>query len=376
MKKIIIKNFVISENSPCFIIAEIGVNHNGNLETAKQLITLAKKAGADAVKFQTFKAEEVITRTANKADYQKDTQGDTYFDMIKKLELSFSDFKEISLHAKKEKIIFFSKAAYFGAVSMLKKLGVPVFKIDSSRLTHYPLLRYTAEQQLPLIVSTGMATLNEVKEAVKIIKKTGNENIAILHCTSNYPTNLDEVNLLVIQTLQKVFPNYPIGYSDHSLGIEVPAIAVALGAKIIEKHFTYDKNAQGPDHKVSLTPIEFKQMVKSIRNIERNNFDLKETFKMLKTKFNSNLLQKQLKVILGSEIKQPTEREIKEIMPIVRISMRAKKSIPKGTIITKNLVAFKRPADGLSPKYFNQLINKKINKNMKKDEPFTLDIIK
>lgn len=332
MKEISISNKVIGKNNPCFIIAEAGLNHNGNLELAKELIKKAKESGADAVKFQTYKTEE-ITSTKNK----------TYYQMLKKLELSNEDFKEISEYAKKENIIFFSKASYKEAVPMLKNLGVPAFKIGSSRLTHFPLLKYTAEQNLPLIISTGMATLDEVKEAVNVVEKTDNNQIILLHCTSLYPTKLKDVNLRAMLTLKKF--GYPIGYSDHTVGITVPIAAVTLGANVIEKHLTIDKTLLGPDHKASSNPEEFKQMVEAIRNVEK---------------------------LLGSQIKKPTKKEL-EMQKLTRISIVANKNIPQNTKITPDMITCKRPGTGIPANEFNDVLGKITKKSIEKDEVIKWD---
>ena len=256
-----------------FIIAEAGVNHNGDLELARQLIKKAADAGADAVKFQTFKAEELVGRSAPKAEYQLNSteKTETQYEMIKKLELDKFTHQELLKYSGQNKIQFLSAPFDLDSIDLLESLGISLFKIPSGEITNLPYLRKITHKNKPVILSTGMADLGEIEDALEVFEKGGLslENITILHCNTEYPTPFEDVNLKAMQTIATAFPGTNVGYSDHSLGIEVPIAAVAMGAKVIEKHFTLDKNMEGPDHKASLDPLELKAMVFSIRNIEK-----------------------------------------------------------------------------------------------------------
>ena len=347
MKTVRIGNRIIGEGSPCFIIAEAGVNHNGEVDLAKSLIDIAKNADADAVKFQTFKTEEIMVKETPKAEYQKETTGEgTQYEMIKKLELSEKDFKELAGYAKQKGIIFLSTPFDEESADLLEKLNVPAFKIGSGDLTNMPLLEYIAKKDKPMIISTGMSTLDEVRDAVNAVKNAGNNQIILLHCTSNYPAKIEDCNLRAMQTLEKEF-DVPVGYSDHTLGIVVPIAAVAMGACIIEKHFTLDKNLPGPDHKASLEPNELKEMVKQIRIAEK---------------------------ALGTGKKKPANSEI-EIQKVARKSIVAKVNIAKGSIITKEMLTVKRPGTGLVPKYYYKIVGKKAKKNIKENELINWDMV-
>ena len=270
MKKIKAGDRYIGEDEPCFIIAEAGVNHNGDINLARKLIDVAVEAGADAVKFQTFKAEEVVTKGAEKADYQKKTTGlkESQFEMLKRLELTGRDFEELFAYAQRKDIIFLSSPFDKGSVDLLDRLGVPAFKVGSGEITNFPLLKHIARKKKPIILSTGMSTLGEVEEALEVIRKDGATDIILLHCVSSYPAKMEDMNLKVIETLRHAF-KLPVGLSDHSIGIAIPVAAVSLGACVIEKHFTLDKNLPGPDHRASLEQDELKQMVKAIRDVEK-----------------------------------------------------------------------------------------------------------
>jgi len=258
---------LIGEEEPCFIIAEAGVNHNGSIELAKKLIDAAKDAGADAVKFQTFKTENVVVKDAQKAEYQKETTGEgSQYEMIKKLELTEEDFRELADYAKEKDIMFLSSPFDKESVDLLNELDVPAFKVGSGEITNLPLLRYIAKKEKPIILSTGMSTLGEIEEALDVIRSEGVEDIILLHCVSNYPARIEDVNLRALGTLKQAF-KLPVGFSDHTLGITAPIAAVALGACVIEKHFTLDRNLPGPDHKASLEPEELKEMAKAIREV-------------------------------------------------------------------------------------------------------------
>ena len=355
--KIKINKKIISKKSPCFIIAEAGVNHNGNIKLAKKLIDTAKKAGVDAIKFQTFKSEDLVAEKAEMADYQKDNIKikESQLEMLKKLELSEKDFRELKRYCDKKKIIFLSTPHTENAVDFLEPL-VPVYKIGSGDLTNIPFLERIAKKRKPIILSTGMATLKEVKEAIKTIKKQKNNKIILLHCTTNYPTPLKEVNLMAIKTMMKEF-NVSIGYSDHTENINVSLAAVALGACVIEKHLTLDKNMSGPDHKASLEPKELKALVDGIRTIEKRikEESVEDIVKILN-----------IGEALGSGIKVPNPSEL-EVAKVARKSIIAGQDIKKGTKIKKDMLVIKRPGIGIEPKYLNKIINKTVKKDIKKD---------
>jgi len=338
--KIKIENKSIGEKNPCFIIAEAGVNHNGKLSLAKKLIEAAKEAGVDAIKFQTFKAENLVTENTEMADYQKENinKKESQLEMLKKLELDYKDFISLKKYCDKKGIVFLSTPHTEDTIDFLEPL-VPAYKIGSGDLTNLPFLEKIAKKKKPIILSTGMATLGEVREAVKIIKRAGNNKIILLHCTTNYPCPLEEVNLRAMITLKKEF-NLPIGFSDHTLGITVPITAVSLGANVLEKHFTLDKNLPGPDHKASLEPDELKEMVEAIRNIEK---------------------------ALGSDIKKLAKSEEK-IKKVARKSIIAKVDIQKGTKIASDMLIIKRPGTGIEPKYLDKILGRVAKKNIKKDE--------
>jgi len=324
----------------CFIIAEAGVNHNGDINIAKKLIDKAVEAGVDAIKFQTFKADNLVTKEAPKADYQKDTTGDgSQYEMLKGLELSLENHILLKKYCENKGIIFISTPFDFESVDLLEKIDVPLYKVSSGDLTNLPLLKYISQKNKPIILSTGMANLGEVEEAVEIIFKTGNKNLILLHCTSNYPAAYEDVNLRAMLTMKEAF-KLPIGYSDHTMGIEVPISAVALGAKVIEKHFTLDKTMDGPDHRASLEPDELKMMVDSIRNIER---------------------------AMGDGIKRCNKNE-ENTKSAARKSIVAARNIRKDDIIANNDISFKRPEGGLSLKYADLIVGKTANRDINKDE--------
>ena len=346
--KIRIEDKLIGEEEPCFIIAEAGVNHNGSVELAKKLIDTAKDAGADAVKFQTFKAENIVVKDAEKAEYQKETTGigESQYEMIKKLELAEEDFRELADYAKEKDIMFLSSPFDKESVDLLHELDVPAFKVGSGEITNLPLLRYIAKKGKPIILSTGMSTLGEIEEALDVIRSEGVEDIILLHCVSNYPARIEDVNLRAMETLKQAF-KLPVGFSDHTLGITAPIAAVALGACVIEKHFTLDRNLPGPDHKASLEPDELKEMVKAIREVEK---------------------------ALGNGIKKPTKEEEK-IKKVARRSIVAKVDIPKGAIITEEMLDVKRPETGIEPKYLKFIIGKKAKEDIKKDDVIKFEMI-
>lgn len=328
------------------IIAEAGVNHNGDINLAKKLIDAAAEAGVEYVKFQTFKTELLVSKNAKKADYQIKNQksnDDSQYNMLKKLELAEDTHYELLEYCKLKNVKFLSTAFDFESIDFLAKLGIDFFKIPSGELTNYPYLKRIAKKQLPVVISTGMANLDEIKNALDVFKTNdfykNNKNITVLHCSSEYPTPMNVVNLSAMNTIKSEL-NVNIGYSDHTLGIEIPIAAVAMGAKIIEKHFTLDKTLPGPDHKASLDPIELKNMVKAIRNIEQ---------------------------AIGNGKKIPNELEIKN-KPLVRKSIIALKNIKKGEVLSENNITTKRPGTGLNPFLWDSVIGTKAIKDFLKDE--------
>ena len=326
------------------IIAEAGVNHNGSLETAKKLIDAAVDAGVDYVKFQTINADKMVTKSAKRATYQDTNTGDSdsQYEMLKKLELSESNHKELISYCNSKSIKFLSTAFDLESLSFLKSLGLNLAKIPSGEITNLPYLRAMAKLFPEIILSTGMANMNEIKAAFKVLIENGTkqENITILHCNTEYPTPMEDVNLKAMLDIQKQL-NIKIGYSDHTLGIEVPIAAVALGAKVIEKHFTLDRNLPGPDHKASLEPGELKAMVTAIRNIE--------------------------KAILGSGIKEPSPSESKN-KPIARKSIIASRNIKKGEVFSEENLSIKRPGTGINPMRWDEILGRKAIKDFQEDE--------
>jgi len=340
MIKIKIGNKWVGEGQPCFIIAEAGVNHNGDIEIAKKLIDAAKDAGADAVKFQTFKTENVVTKHTQMAEYQKKNteKEESQFEMIKKFELDYKDFEALREYCDKRGITFLSTPHSSDAIDFLEPL-VPVYKVGSGDLTNIPFLRELAKKRKPIILSTGMATLDEIDEAVKTVRKSGDNKIILLQCVTSYPARTEDVNLRVIQTLKQAF-KLPAGLSDHTLSTIIPAVATAMGACVIEKHFTLDKNLPGPDHKASLEPEELKEMIRNIRDVEK---------------------------AMGDGIKRPTAEE-EEIKKIVRKSIVAKVDIPKRSTITRDMLEIKRPGTGIPPKYVEEVIGAKAKIGIHKEE--------
>lgn len=319
------------------IIAEAGVNHNGDIELAKKLIDSAVDAGVDYVKFQTFKADKLVSRDAKKASYQTkniNDGDDSQYNMLKKLELSHDNHLELMNYCDSKKIKFFSTAFDVEGVQYLNDLGLDFFKIPSGEITNYPYLKAIALLGKPVIMSTGMCTDLDIKNAFEVLIKFGlsKDKISILHCNTEYPTPMQDVNLMAMLAIQKQF-DVNVGYSDHTLGLEVPIAAVALGAKIIEKHFTLDRTLPGPDHVASLEPDELKAMVLAIRNIE--------------------------KAISGNGIKVPSESESKNIT-IARKSIHSNKNLNKGDTITEADIVSLRPGDGISPMDWEQVIGKKL----------------
>ena len=313
------------------IIAEAGVNHNGDIKIAKQLIDVAADCGADYVKFQTFSADRIVTKSADKAEYQKQSSdsSESQFEMLKRLELSVEMHLELIEHCKHKSIKFLSTGFDIQSVDLLVGLGLNLVKIPSGEITNLPLLRHIGSLDLPVILSSGMSTMKEIGDALLILEQTGlpRAQITVLHCTTEYPTPMDEVNLRAMNSIRNTL-GVAVGYSDHTLGIEVSVAAVALGASVIEKHFSIDRSLPGPDHKASLEPDELLAMVKAIRNIE---------------------------VALGSDVKEPTISEIKNIR-IARKSILAGRKIEVGEILSASNLVVKRPGDGISPMHWDHLI--------------------
>lgn len=327
-----------------FIIAEAGVNHNGSLEIAKKMVEVAKECGADAVKFQTFKAENVISKFAQKAEYQKQTTSadESQLDMVKKLEISFHDFKVLKDYCDKVGITFLSTPFDFESIEFLESICMEIFKIPSGEITNLPYLEKIGKLKKKVILSTGMADLGEIEDALDILIQSGTsrENITVLHCNTEYPTPYEDVNLLAMITIKEAF-KVKIGYSDHTSGIEVPIAAVALGASVIEKHFTLDRNMPGPDHKASLEPHELKAMIQAIRNVEK---------------------------ALGDGIKKPSKSELKN-RDIARKYIVAKRDIKKGEILSEENLAVKRTGrKGISPMRWKEILGLRAPKEFKKDE--------
>lgn len=326
-----------------FIIAEAGVNHNGSLDIAYKLIDEAKNAGADAVKFQIFKAEDLTTKDNKMAEYQitNTSKLETQLEMLKRLELSFDDFLKLKIYCDKINIEFLSSPFDIESARFLYKIGLKKFKIASGEITNIILLREIGSYKKDVIMSTGMCYIAEVENALNILIENGTEkqNICILHCNTEYPTRFEDVNLLAMTTLEDAF-KVDVGYSDHTEGMEVPLAAVALGAKVIEKHFTLDRSMEGPDHKASMEPEEFRKMVSSIRNIEK---------------------------CLGDGVKKPSESEKKNIN-LVRKSIVASKVIRKGEIFSESNLTVKRPGNGLSPFLWDKIIGKIAQKDYYTDE--------
>jgi len=328
-----------------FIIAEAGVNHNGDLDIAFKLIDVAIEAGADAIKFQTFKAEKVVTATTPKANYQIDNMGtsESQLEMLMKLELSIEAHKELFSYCKKKNIIFISTPFDKENADMLDNLGITIFKIPSGEISNKPLIQHITKKNKPIILSTGMSYLGEVEKAVNWInelwyKVDKKPQLTLLHCVSNYPAVIEDVNLLAMKTMAKAF-GLPVGYSDHTMGIEVSVAAVAMGANVIEKHFTLDRNMKGPDHKASIEPAELKAMVRAIRNVEQ---------------------------AIGDGIKRPTKNE-EDTRNIARRSLVAVRDIKKGEIFSGENIGLKRPGIGIQPEFMEQVINKRAKIDIKKD---------
>ena len=322
------------------IIAEAGVNHNGSLDLAYKMVDAAKRASVDCIKFQTFKSQNLVSKNASKADYQKENTGDgTQIEMLKKLELTYADFSGLKDYCDKVGIRFISTPFDLESIRFLDSLDIPFWKIPSGEITNYPYLKAIAKTGRPVILSTGMSTIYDIQQALDVLTRNGTTDIKLLHCNTEYPTPYEDVNLNAMKTIHDAF-GCEVGYSDHTKGIEIPIAAVAMGATIIEKHFTLDNNMEGPDHKASLEPDELSEMVKCIRNIEK---------------------------AFGNGIKEPSESEKKNIN-IVRKSIVAKIDIKKGDILTEDNITVKRPGTGVSPMRWNAVIGTRAIKDFNEDD--------
>lgn len=339
-----IENKKVGHDKPAFIIAEAGVNHNGSFKLAKKLIDAAKEAKVDAVKFQIWNTESLILRNTRKVEYQdKNDKSKDQYEMIKKLELTLDEHKKLIEYCNKKKIMYLCTPTDTDMVDFLIKNGIKTIKVGSGELTNHEFLSYVAKKSSSMIFSVGMGNMDEVKEAVAVVSRYKKKNeFAILHCTSEYPAPLESLNLRVINSLKKIYPF--VGYSDHTPGIFIAPIAVALGACIIEKHFSLDKNMEGPDHKASLNPDELKELVRQIRKAE---------------------------TALGNEKKIITKQEILTKKLVTRSAV-AKKQLKAGTILKKSDIDFKRPGDGILSKDIWIIIGKKLRRNLKKDEKIRL----
>lgn len=324
-----------------YIIAEAGVNHNGSIEIAKKLVDSAKDAGADCIKFQTFVAKNIASKNASKAEYQKQQtdSNESQLEMLKKLELSFNEFIELNNYCKSKEIEFLSTGFDFDSIDFLNSLGMKTWKIPSGDITNLPYLIKIAKLNKSVILSTGMSTMEDIGSALHVLKENGAGEITVLHCTTEYPTPFEDVNLTAMKTIRREF-GIPIGYSDHTRGIEIPIAAVAMGATVIEKHFTLDRCMEGPDHKASLEPNELKAMVSAIRNVEKAR---------------------------GTGDKKPVLSERKNMM-IARKSIIANQTIKKGEILTEENLTVKRPGNGISPMKWFEVIGKPAIRDFEEDE--------
>jgi N-acetylneuraminate synthase len=342
MKTVTIAHKTIGEGSPVFIIAEAGCNHNGDINRAKKLVDMAVEAGADAVKFQTFITDELVTQQAEKASYQKKNTGnakESQSAMLKKLELSFDNFKTLKVYCEHKDIIFLSTPFDHRSVDFLDELEISAFKIASGEITNVPFLSYIACKKKPVILSTGMSTLEEVEKAEATLRQTHNAELVLLHCTSEYPAPAEDVNLRAMDTLYHRF-KLPVGFSDHTLGSAIALAAVALGASVIEKHFTLDRSLPGPDHRASLEPHQLKALAKDIRSVEK---------------------------ALGNGIKKPSLSEAKTRL-FARKSIVTATPIKKGQLLTESNLTVKRPGTGVSPLQWDKVIGRKALRDFEKDE--------
>ncbi len=328
----------------CLIIAEAGVNHNGSVETAVQLVEAAAKCGADAVKFQVFAADRIVTRRARKAAYQQVATPieESQYEMLKRLELSADDHRRLRDHCRSSNVLFLASAFGEEDVDLLDELDACAIKLGSGELTNIPLLQHVGATLRPVILSTGCASLDEVAQAVEALRGAGCAELALLQCVSNYPADPADANLRAMQTMEAAF-DVPVGFSDHTEGVEIAAAAVALGARIIEKHFTLDRTQPGPDHRSSLEPAAFAQLVRTIRNVE---------------------------AALGSGVKQPTDAE-RDTREVARKSLVASDPLPAGTVLRREHLTCKRPGTGIAPRFLPIVLGMELRKDLGRDEPLT-----
>ncbi len=343
-----IGSHTVDSRSPCFVIAEAGVNHNGSLDAALKLVDAAADAGASAVKFQTFEASKLVTKHAQKADYQKQNTGnnDSQFEMLKQLELSYEQHREIAGHCKRRDIEFLSTPFDEQSADFLNELGISAFKIPSGEVTNIPFLKHVAQFGKPLIVSTGMCRLGEVETAVETLESVGCKRFVLLHCVSNYPAEPKDTNLRAMHTMATAF-NVPVGYSDHTLGFEASLAAVALGACVVEKHFTLDRTLPGPDHAASMEPQELCQLMSSIRIVQQ---------------------------CLGTGRKAPAASEL-STAAVARRSLVAAIDLPEGTVLHENHIAIKRPGNGLPPAMRPHLLNRRLRRSIEAGTLLSLEDI-
>lgn len=324
-----------------YVIAEAGVNHNGDIEIAKKLIKVASESGADAVKFQSFKAGSLVTKKAEQAKYQERNTNntDSQYNLLKNLELDYNRHKELKDYADTQGIEFLSSAFDLESIELLQQLNIKLFKIPSGEINNVPYLKKIAQTLKPVILSTGMSTLSDIEFALNILKENGTTQLTVLHCSTEYPAPVEELNLKAMNTIKEAF-KVNIGYSDHTAGIHIPIAAVAMGAKVIEKHFTLSREMEGPDHKASLEPHELSEMILNIRDIEKS---------------------------FGNGIKEPSKSEINN-MKVARKSIIAKEDICKGDILSEQNLTIKRPGNGISPKEWTNIVGKEANYDFKKDD--------
>lgn len=347
MQEILVGKRKVGDNNPVFIIAEAGSNHNRDLNQAKKLIEIAAESEADAVKFQTFSAETLYSKKTPNPDYlEGKIQQKSVWQLIKDIELPREWQRELADYSRSHGLIFLSTPFDYKAIKELEKLNIPVYKVASFEIVDLPFLNEIAKTKKPIILSTGMASLGDIEDAINAIREIGENGIALLHCAINYPPPLEDVNLRAIQTLKQAF-QVPVGFSDHTMSTSIPAVAVALGACIIEKHYTLDRTLKGPDHKFALEPGELKEMVKNIRDAE---------------------------VALGSPRKYIVESE-KNLYKLARRSIIAAKKIPKGKVIEKSDLIIKRPGYGILPKFINIIIGRIAKENIDEDDIINWDMI-
>ncbi len=349
MREIDVSGRMIGPNHPCFIIAEAGVNHNGDLDLARQLVEAAADAKADAIKFQTFQAERIVSAQTPKATYQIRTTdaGESSHDMLKRLELSPAAHREIQVHCREHGILFFSTPYDRKSSDVLDKLGVPLFKIGSGDITNVPLLEHVARKGRPIILSTGMSYLGEVEDALRVVREAGDAQVLLLHCISDYPADPKDANLRAIRTLERAF-QVPVGFSDHTLGTAVSLAAVAMGACAIEKHVTLDRTLPGPDHQASLEPHELKELVELIRTVEG---------------------------ALGDGRKRPMPSE-RENLRLARRSIVAEVDVPAGTVLQRSMLTTKRPGTGIPPAQLETLVGRTARTDIEKDALVSWDQIR